>query len=187
MNYVTYDVSGNLTGAYQQDLLPEHADKYIEVPAEQRGEWVRYRANAARTGLELVPPKAYDLPGEKAKLIRRIDAEVDGIYAAVIGNRGPEYEDAATEAQAFKNAGYPAGAIPPSVSSWATPKGWTAQQAADDILMEAAKLSAAKQAIRQNRLARKEEARNASTPAALATAAAQWDGFVAALRVQLGL
>ena len=55
MNYVTYDASGNLTGAYQQDLLPEHAANYIEVPAEQRRDWVKYRANPARTGLELAP------------------------------------------------------------------------------------------------------------------------------------
>lgn len=55
INYVTYDGAGNLTGAYLQELLPEHADCHIEVTAEERLAWLKYRANALRTGVEVAP------------------------------------------------------------------------------------------------------------------------------------
>ena len=52
IRYVTYDEEGNLTGCYLQELLPEHADCYIEVPEEFVQIWTNYRANAARDGVE---------------------------------------------------------------------------------------------------------------------------------------
>lgn len=66
-----------------------------------------------------------------------------------------EYEQAERDATAFKAAGY-AGAVPGSVSVWATAKGWTARQAADDILAAAAMLRAKLLQIRAVRLAGKE-------------------------------
>lgn len=51
MNYVTYDYSGRLTGAYCQELRPEHADCHIVVTVEQRHSWVLYKANPDRDGL----------------------------------------------------------------------------------------------------------------------------------------
>jgi hypothetical protein len=54
MDYVTYDDAGNLTGGYCQDLQPAHADAYIEVAPDIRLSWSSYRANADRSGLELV-------------------------------------------------------------------------------------------------------------------------------------
>lgn len=56
MIYVTYDTSGALTGGYNQDLHDEHADHYIEVAQDVQLEWPKYRANAARDGVELLPP-----------------------------------------------------------------------------------------------------------------------------------
>lgn len=56
MNYVTYDDAGRLTGAYCQELHPDHAGNHIEVTAEQRESWVLYKANAARDGLEEADP-----------------------------------------------------------------------------------------------------------------------------------
>lgn len=56
MDYVTYDETGLLTGAYCQDLHPDHADNFLEVTAEQRENWVLYKANAARDGLEDADP-----------------------------------------------------------------------------------------------------------------------------------
>lgn len=56
LRYVTYDASGNLTGCYLQELQPEHADCYITFPEELVMEWTNYRANAARDGIELIPP-----------------------------------------------------------------------------------------------------------------------------------
>lgn len=131
------------------------------------------------TGL---PPQA----DPKTALIRQIDIDVDAIYAAAVGNRGPEYDQAALDAQSYAAAGY-AGTVPASVASWATAKGWTAQAAADDILLAAGRLAAARDAIRAQRLLRKEQARNASDDAALAAVAGAWSGFVATIRTQLGV
>ena len=55
ISYVTYDADGSLTGAYLQELHPEHADCHIPVSDEQRLGWTAYRANEARDGLELLP------------------------------------------------------------------------------------------------------------------------------------
>lgn len=119
-------------------------------------------------------------------LVKQIDADTDSLYAAVIGNRAAEYTVAETEATAYAGAGY-TGAVPASVASWATAKGWTAQQAADDINATAAAWRTAQAAIRAARLLRKEQARTAADLAALNTVQAQWAGFVAVIRGQLGI
>jgi hypothetical protein len=54
MRYVTYDEDGNLTGCYMQDLHPDHANCYFEVPESIVINWVSYRMNAARDGIELI-------------------------------------------------------------------------------------------------------------------------------------
>jgi hypothetical protein len=57
MEYVTFDSeTGALTGAYMQDLLPEHEQHHIQVSEDQRMNWPLYRMNAARDGLEPLPP-----------------------------------------------------------------------------------------------------------------------------------
>lgn len=56
MQYVTYDENGNLTGSFIQDLQPEQANNYIEVSDDVLHNWTSYRANAARDGVELIPP-----------------------------------------------------------------------------------------------------------------------------------
>ena len=122
----------------------------------------------------------------KHAAVLQIDAEVDSIYAAAIGNRGPEYIDAEAQATAYVAAGY-VGEVPPMVACWATAKGWTAAQAADDIIAAAASLNTAKQAIRAARLLRKEQVRNAADQAGIDSAMGAWSGFVAAIRQQLGL
>lgn len=129
---------------------------------------------------------APDVAGMKAAFIKKVDADVDAIYDAAIGNRGPEYDQASAEANAFKTAGY-TGTVPASVSSWSAAKGWTAQAAADDIIAAAARLTTARDAIRAQRLLRKEQAKAAVDAAALATVTAQWAGFVSYIRGQLGV
>ena len=70
-----------------------------------------------------------------SQMIVNIDVEADIIRTRVVGDpvRVFEYQWAETEANAYKAAGY-TGTVPVSVSSWATAKGWTPQQACDDIL-----------------------------------------------------
>ncbi len=124
-----------------------------------------------------------DLPGEITQLVALIDADVDEIYRQAIGSRQAEYEEAERQAKAYAGAGY-TGPVPPMVQCWADPKGWTAEQAADEILQQSEIWRGAQQAIRAQRLALKEQARAAESSAAVR---AGWDGFVAVARAQLGV
>ncbi|KJC17481.2 phage tail protein [Pseudomonas aeruginosa] len=92
-------------------------------------------------------------PVASADLCARIDAAADTARRAVAGDplRAVEYEKSAAEAQAFKDSGYPAGAVPRTVAAWAI-EGRTAQQAADSILAEAAAYNEALYQIREARL-----------------------------------
>ncbi len=149
------------------------------TPTLVNGQWEQ--------GWDVTPhaDSAQRLVDARAQFILQVDSDVDDLYRAAIGNRGPEYADAERDAAAYIAAGY-TGTVPAGVQSWATAKGWTATQAADDIMQAAAQLNGAKQAIRAARLLRKEQARTA-TAATLPTVTAQWNGFVAAVRAQLGL
>lgn len=55
-SYVTFDADGRLTGRYRQPLHPDHAGNYIMVDDSAAHAWPNYRANAARDGLESLPP-----------------------------------------------------------------------------------------------------------------------------------
>jgi len=92
-----------------------------------------------------------------AELYARIDNYADQARQIVAGDplRAAEYERAAAEAQAFKDAGYPANAVPRSVAAWAI-MGRTAQEAADGILIEAAKYADVLYLVRERRLEAKE-------------------------------
>ncbi len=127
-----------------------------------------------------------DLAADIASALAGIDSDVDEIYRLAIGSRQAEYEEAERQAKAYAEAGY-TGPVPPMVQCWADPKGWTAEQAADEILQQAAIWRGAQQAIRAQRLALKEQARSAESPAALAAVRAGWSGFVAVVRAQLGV
>lgn len=142
------------------------------------GVWTRTAAGEAA--------RAAALATGRAATVKQIDEDTDALYAAVIGNRAAEYTVAETEATAYAGAGY-TGTVPASVASWATAKGWTAQQAADDINATAAAWRTAQAAIRAARLLHKEQARTAASLADLSNVRAQWVGFVAAIRGQLGL
>jgi hypothetical protein len=63
--YVTYLADGVLDGCYLQVPPEEHAARMIAVDEATGAEWVHYRANTARDGVELlpaVPPPAPTLP-----------------------------------------------------------------------------------------------------------------------------
>jgi hypothetical protein len=179
-------------------LVPDDADAVLQSPAPS----VAAFQTAARNGVVqdalgnwvyawTVRDWAQEeidafLASSKAALIKQIDADVDAIYRAAVGERGPEYDAAEAQATAFKAAVY-AGTVPTSVQSWATAKGWTAQQAADDILAAAAQLNGARDALRAARLLRKEQARVATTAAGLDTVRVQWTSFVTSIRAALGI
>jgi hypothetical protein len=121
---------------------------------------------------------------QKAELLKKVDADVDLIYAAAIGNRATEYSEAELQANAFKDAAY-SGTVPSYVASWlaSNTKGLTsAQEAADDIITQAFAWRGAASAIRANRLTAKKNIIDE-----VPTAMQQWGGFVAAIRASLGI
>jgi hypothetical protein len=124
------------------------------------------------------------VPPTKTELLKKVDADVDLIYAAAIGNRATEYSEAELQANAFKAALY-TGTVPPFVANWLAnnTKGLTtAQEATDDIIAQANAWRGAASAIRANRLTAKKNITN-DVP----TAMQQWGGFVAAIRGSLGI
>lgn len=117
----------------------------------------------------------------KSELLKKIDSDVDKIYADAVGNRTTEYQTAESEATAYKAALY-TGAVPSCVASWATASGLSNQAAADNILAQATAWRGAVSAIRAQRLSAKAAVNANST-----TAMAAWAGFVSVIRGQLGL
>lgn len=108
----------------------------------------------------------------KSALCLEVDAVADVARLAIAGDplRVVEYERAASEASTYRDAGY-TGPVPPSVKSWADAKGWSGQQAADNILAEAAAWNQALYGIRDMRLKGKEAVRSAADIAAAQAAA----------------
>ncbi|NNB45520.1 phage tail protein [Pseudomonas chlororaphis] len=128
-------------------------------------------------GLRLAQPSAaHDWDGEswvldtaKAALLEQqetdrlcagVDVAADSVRAVLAGDplKAAEYAQAASDAQAFKEAGYPKKEVPLAVSAWVV-KGRTAKAAADQILDKAAELSSKLLALRTLRLQAKERIR----------------------------
>jgi hypothetical protein len=76
--------------------------------------------------------------------------------------RMKEYETAESQATTFKTAGY-TGDVPQYVKSWQEAKGWTAQQACDDILAASARWQYALAMLRDSRLKTKEAIKRCTT------------------------
>lgn len=160
------------------------------IPEGDSHAWREYQQWLA-AGNTPEPAPGSDMASKISEAVLRIDAEADAITRDVVGERLAEYQKAEKEAQAFKDAGY-LGTAPPSVKAWQDAKAaagiaWTAQQAADDILATAAQWQSASNAIRAERLLRKERARAAATVAAVDAELQAWSVFVSNMRNQLGV
>lgn len=138
------------------DVVELTADEYAALMAGQASGQTIEWGDDGRPFLADPPPPSL------AALCGSIDAAADAARAAVAGDplRAVEYEKAATEAQDFKDAGYPSDAAPRTVAAWAI-SGRTARQAADNILAEAAAYIEALYQIREARLGAKEQVRQA--------------------------
>lgn len=79
---------------------------------------------------------------EAERLCAKIDGAADKARTALAGDplKAMEYVQAAIDAQAYKDAGYPKKGVPMAISAWVV-KGRTAKQAAEQILSKAAQLS----------------------------------------------
>ena len=88
--------------------------------------------------------------------VTRIDIVADAHRRKLVGDplKAFEYLAAENAAISFRDAGF-AGDVPPCVQSWALARGWTAQEAAESILQEAAMTRGALELIREIRLTAK--------------------------------
>jgi len=101
-----------------------------------------------------------------AEAVASIDSAADAARLKVIARQTntAEYQRAEVQARTFKAAGYPHDDVPSCVASWARAKhrdGWTAGQAADDIIAMADLWYDVLDAIRDLRLCAKEDVRHA--------------------------
>ena len=89
----------------------------------------------------------------KQEIIERIDLIADVQRAKIVGDpvRAFEYQAAEQGARSYADAGY-TGSVPGVVQVWADARGWTPQQAADNILAEATQFQGALVFIRGTRL-----------------------------------
>lgn len=166
-------------------------DKRVEltcfevVDGEWRPKWAVH---------DLAPEEQDAIAAELQEKIRSAIAQtyidVDDVYAAAIGKRGPEYYDAEQAARAYVASGY-TGEVDTDVSDFAehNPTGQlqSNQWAADQIIARADAFRAAQKAMRSTRFARQSDMRAAATNNALASAVGAWADFIAATRSQLGL
>lgn len=92
------------------------------------------------------------------RLCARVDAAADRARNALAGDplKAMEYAQAAADAQAFADEGYPKKAVPLSVAAWVV-KGRTARQAADQIIAKAVQFNEGLLALRTLRLKAKEQ------------------------------
>lgn len=122
------------------------------------------------------PSAAHDWDGEKwllgaakvalleqqevERLCAKVDAAADSARTALAGDplKAMEYAQAAIDAQAYKDAGYPKKDVPLAVSAWVV-KGRTAKQATEHMLSKALQLSGNLLTLRTIRLKAKTQIR----------------------------
>jgi len=134
--------------------LPEglHAELLLGLSAGKQIDW------DSQVLPVLIDPPPVALTVEQ--LCASIDKAADAAREMVAGDplRAVEYQTAATEARAFKEAGYPTNAVPRGVAAWAI-NGRTAEQAAADILAKATAFEEVIYDLRETRLQAKESLR----------------------------
>ncbi|RDL23149.1 phage tail protein [Pseudomonas jessenii] len=101
---------------------------------------------------------------ETEHLCTKVDAAADNARTALAGDplKAMEYAQAAADAQAYQDAGYPKKEVPLSVAAWVV-KGRTAKQAAEQILGKAGQLTEHLLTLRTLRLKAKMQIRAHAT------------------------
>lgn len=101
MKYVTYDNDGKLTGAFDQEISPDHDGHFIEVSDDIRLNWNEYVANVERDGVEpapIAPPAPTPVPQSvlmvNAQLVLLSEGLLSEADAFIAGLSGPSGEEA---------------------------------------------------------------------------------------------
>jgi hypothetical protein len=122
-----------------------HLDSLYYINTETLSNGVLTKNSTARTDLDPI----------KSKLKGQVDAIAGNVRNSYLSQGDHvlrEYDQAYDEAVAFKDAGYPAGSVPLSVSCWATASSSTATVAADDIIAAGDAMKLKLNQIREARL-----------------------------------
>ncbi|HHS7808695.1 MULTISPECIES: phage tail protein [Pseudomonas] len=145
------------------------------------------------------PSSAHDWDGEKwqlnasrvtelelqqaEQLCSKVDSAADSARTVLAGDplKAMEYAQAAADAQAYQDAGYPKKEVPLSVAAWVI-KGRTAKQAAEQILSKADQLTDHLLTLRTLRLKAKNQIRMHAAKGNLDLARRAGDDVLAAIR-----
>lgn len=163
-----------------QRLVADGAEQDAE------GVWVARWLVVDKTAEDLAA-EAAALQLQTAAAIAATYRDVDAVYSDAIGQRGPEYADAETDARAFIAGGELTAYVSDFAQDNPTGQAQSNQWAAENIIARADAFRSAKLAMRSARFARQTEMRAATTTAALQLAISSWEGFIAGVRAQLGL
>jgi hypothetical protein len=121
------------------------------------------------------------------RLCDKIDGVADSVRTVLAGDplKAMEYAQAAADAQAYQDAGYPKKEVPLSVAAWVV-KGRTAKQAAEQILSKADQLTDHLLTLRTLRLKAKAQIRAQAAKGKMALARSTSDEALVAIRELLG-
>ncbi|MGF6669975.1 phage tail protein [Pseudomonas monsensis] len=121
------------------------------------------------------------------RLCTRVDAAADSARIVLAGDplKAMEYAQAAADAQAYQDAGYPKKEVPLSVAAWVV-KGRTARQAAEQILSKAEQLTDHLLTLRTLRLKAKSQIRAHAAKGNFDLARNSSDEALVAIRELLG-
>ncbi|MCU7250784.1 phage tail protein [Pseudomonas koreensis] len=124
---------------------------------------------------------------EAESLCAQVDVAADSARNALAGDplKAMEYAQAAADAQAYQDAGYPKKEVPLSVAAWVA-KGRTAKQAAEQILAKAEQLTDHLLTLRTLRLKTKTQIRAQAAKGNMDLARIASDEALAAIRDLLG-
>ncbi|MBK5510643.1 phage tail protein [Pseudomonas sp. TH15] len=120
---------------------------------------------------------------ETERLCAKIDTAADSARTVLAGDplKAMEYAQAAADAQAYQDAGYPKKEVPLSVAAWVV-KGRTAKQAAEQILGKAEQLTDHLLTLRTLRLKAKAQIRAQASKGKIDLARIVADEAIVAIR-----
>ncbi|WLH36843.1 phage tail protein [Pseudomonas sp. FP2196] len=120
---------------------------------------------------------------EVERLCAKVDAVADSARTQLAGDplKAMEYAQAAADAQAYQDAGYPKKDVPLSITAWVV-KGRTAKQAAEQILGKADQLTDHLLTLRTLRLKAKTQIRAQAAKGKIDLARSAADEAIAAMR-----
>lgn len=166
-------------------LKPAHST-FVEPPEVSEGQMAVFDPETETWVVAIVaepeapPPDPLDLESQRTHALRAIDAQVDAVIRAVVGDRATEYLTAEYEANDYANRGY-TGEVPLSVEDQVVATGVTPQQAADEILQASANWRGAQAQMRRARLVAKAAVRAAADVDGLTIALATWETQIRAI------